>query len=551
MSDLDDDLLALAGAGSDDGGIVSDNEELERRTSGKKRSRNANYDDESDFDEEEEEEDDDEGEDVTDDDEEATEEEDLHSVKNPYPLEGKYKDEQDKAYLEGLAEVERETILFDRSQEMQKFQEMEYLAQRARERKQTEKALKKRSKKQSEEGLLATKRSTRDKTGGIPSTKKSKLSELKQKRQEKHHRKAGGLEVPYRRGERDSSEDEEDEGYFEDEDEGYGRDGKKREDEVEWAETKPSKEVTYEDLNKIKFGKTLFSRFCHNPGFEDVVIGTFVRINIGFNREKQANVYRVCQVKEVVKASKPYTFLGRTVDENIRVAYADSERTFEMGICSDQSITEEEFRSWKSAMDKSGLSVISKRRVDRKLEELTAFQSRVLTAEEVNQMIQRRQKLSGKNLGANIVLEKSVLQQRRVIALEQNNFEELEQIDQQIESIDRMLNKSKRRSEIDKLAKVNERNRRANLDEIRKAEVLANETRRKLTKDANISNPFNRLRTSARIFYRTGSQSESPAPAAATEQNNEESITAVLGNAKHIDLDELIASLDIPLEITI
>lgn len=49
---------------------------------------------------------------------------------NPYPLEGKYKDEQDREELEAMDEIKREEILFERSQEMDKFKERQYLQQR-------------------------------------------------------------------------------------------------------------------------------------------------------------------------------------------------------------------------------------------------------------------------------------------------------------------------------------------------------------------------------------------------------------------------------------
>ena len=39
---------------------------------------------------------------------------------DPYPLEGKYKDEADREALDNMDEMEREQILFERMQEMDK-----------------------------------------------------------------------------------------------------------------------------------------------------------------------------------------------------------------------------------------------------------------------------------------------------------------------------------------------------------------------------------------------------------------------------------------------
>jgi SNF2 family DNA or RNA helicase len=47
---------------------------------------------------------------------------------NPYPLEGIYKDEDDKEMLLNMTEIEREQVLFARTEEMQLFKEKRDLA---------------------------------------------------------------------------------------------------------------------------------------------------------------------------------------------------------------------------------------------------------------------------------------------------------------------------------------------------------------------------------------------------------------------------------------
>ena len=47
---------------------------------------------------------------------------------NPYPLEGKYKDEEDREKLLKMTEIEREQVLFSRAEEMQRFKEKRDLA---------------------------------------------------------------------------------------------------------------------------------------------------------------------------------------------------------------------------------------------------------------------------------------------------------------------------------------------------------------------------------------------------------------------------------------
>ncbi|KAF5117422.1 hypothetical protein DV454_001091 [Geotrichum candidum] len=534
MSDLDDDLLALAGGDSSDeeensseeeyeayegdggvGGEYSD-EDLEELALGKSRS-----DDEDD-------------------------EEDEVFV-NPYPLEGKYKDEADKAHLAGLAEIERESILFDRSQEIEKYNQRLYLAQRAKERRLAEKRARESSSK-------ATRVSTRDKSGSS-STKQNKLSELKKRREEKKSKASGRASIPY--------EDEEEESEQSD----YGSqkdysDEDLKNDKVEWAEPKKAREVTVDDLNKVRFGRTLFAKYCHHPGFENAVIGTYVRINIGYDREKQTPVYRICEVKGLQR-SKPYKFQNRTADELIVVASGSSERAFEMGICSDKPFTEEEFRWWKQNLLKDEIVVPTTKRTDRKLKELIEFKAHVLTPEEVNELIQRRQKLSN-STGVGVVLEKAQLQQQRVVALENNELDFVEEIDRKIAAVESKLNATNTHvSPLDKLAQVNVRNRRANQSGVRRAEIKANEERRKTGSTSVTANPFSRLRTTARIFYETeadkaASQARQAEEEALMKQKEKEEKErrekekALKKKAVAADeVDEMISRIDIVLEVEI
>lgn len=424
---------------------------------------------------------------------------------NPYPLEGKYKDSADRDRLESLPEIERESILFDRSQEIERYNQKLYLAQHARQRRLAEKKLQKEAEQ--------TTRGKREKSSAA-STKANKLSELKKKREEKQSREKTGKTQLYRdrkRGSDDEYQDDDDSDYnnrgrgslkkkrgsYDDDDDFIEHD---EEEAVEWAETKKSRELTVHDINKIRFGRTLFAKFCHNPNFESVVIGTFVRVNIGNDRQNHRSIYRICEVKGLTK-SKPYTFQGRTVDEVLVVASSKQERTFEMGICSDSPFTDEEFDWWKNRLKTDRISSPSSKYVDRKLAELKEFKNHTLTDSEVRDMVERRQKLSA-NMGVGVsrVLQKSSLQEQRAIALENGDMRAVEDIDRKINGIEQAKVVAENAS-MGKLAAVNARNRRANVSGVRQAELKNVESRRKQGKVGSTGDPFSRLRTNAKIFH--------------------------------------------------
>ena len=60
---------------------------------------------------------------------------------DPYPLEGKYKDEADREALDNMDEMEREQILFERMQEMDKYRERKYLQERMKQQQQQQKRM--------------------------------------------------------------------------------------------------------------------------------------------------------------------------------------------------------------------------------------------------------------------------------------------------------------------------------------------------------------------------------------------------------------------------
>ncbi|KAK9463137.1 uncharacterized protein V1516DRAFT_648489 [Lipomyces oligophaga] len=514
MSDLDEDLLALAGAGA--GSENTSRPASRKRTNSKRRvgaakrkrrPRDDSNDDQDSFDDDDDDQDSDAeiGNNDTVDADQKSEpifrnkrkastrgdspdadrdevEEDEEEFINPYPLQGKYKDEDDMNLIESMDEFEREQLLYERSLEMQRFEDRKFLAQRLRE-----------SKKSVEDN--STRSTVRD-------TKRSRLSELKKKRQEKHVRENQREHGERERSNSKSRYDDDDEIDDDDEDDAMDVD---EDDDVEWATSTPAKQVSVEDINRIRIGRTLFARYCHYPEFESVAPDCFVRINIGFDKTKQREIYRLCQIKSLVEG-RAYTFLNRTANTHLVVTHGAAEKIFEMSHCSDNPITEDEFETWKETTKKESLSIISKRLLESKFQQLNQMRERTLGAEELNTIIDIRQKLTA-NKPANAVHQKTLLNQDRTIALNKGDFDTVQDIDARIAAIDELqqsrIARTVSNTPLAQLSKVNERNRRANQDEIRKAELRSHDQRLKAMRSANsaTADPFSRLKTNPRMYY--------------------------------------------------
>jgi len=469
---------------------------------------------------------------------------------NPYPLEGQYRDAADRARLDALPEIEREEILYERAQEMQRYEERRYLAQR---RKQMV-----RPADSDDEDVPAAKRQRG--TTGVTTGTKSSLEALKSRRQQQKKRyedseyeESGSddddSDTGGRRRVYDSdSEDEEIRRGF------RGARTAEYDDDASEAQQLASQPITLSDANKIRWGKSLFARFCLTPGFAEAVPGCFVRVNVGAGRNG-APVYRLCQIVRVVPHRR-YRLNDQVVDAAVVASMAGSERTLEFGICSDSPATPPEFDYWAEAMAKADLTLPSRRRAQLVFNGVRQLGKRVLTSEEIDEMVRRRAELNGQR-GANAVLAKAELVHQREIAYDQGDTELVKEIDAKLNLRPSSGgNASTGDNAQDKLVRVNERNKRANVTSVRKAEVQAHTERRKAGATGQ-SDPFSRLRTTARVFYKSDAKPEADQSAAKAAAELRESAKA----AKQLQtadvsmplgaVDDLIARIDIKLDIDI
>lgn len=108
-------------------------------------------------------------------------------------------------------------------------------------------------------------------------------------------------------------------------------------------------------------------------------------------------------------------------------------------------------------------------------------------------------------------MERSRLMQARTLALRRQDYVEVDDIDAKLKELPvQSTREEEEESLADKLAKVNERNRKANLEAVRKAELLEVERKRRERKlhatgsgVATPSDPSARLRTIPRMFNDT------------------------------------------------
>jgi RNA polymerase-associated protein RTF1 len=135
--------------------------------------------------------------------------------------------------------------------------------------------------------------------------------------------------------------------------------------------------------------------------------------------------------------------------------------------------------------------------------------TKLTTQSDVSAVLARKSLLSAKQSPVFNKMEKSRLMQARTLAIRRQDAAEVQVIDAQLAELTaREEPENARQDGTDMLARVNERNRKANLEAVRKAELMEAERKRRERKLAAMggsgaltpSDPSARLKTLPRLF---------------------------------------------------
>lgn len=570
MSDLEDDLLALAGDGGSDSEFES--KDLKKRSvsqSSSSKRRKTKMDDFEDDDEEGEDNEDDQAIEYDDDEDDAEEEDTLV---NPYPLEGKYKDEEDRENLLQMDEIQREQTLFDRTQEMESYNEKKYLQQRLK------------LQKAQAEGSEVKKTRTSARSKIVKSTSKSnkldKLSELRKQRDQKSRRESKRKDYDDYEEEEDEDEDEDDEEgeLDEDEEDEYGYND--FEDKVVWGSgasssrssrvKRSTERAKFEDISKIKVGRSMLHRFCFYSNFSEAVIDCYARINVGVDKRTRRPIYRMVQIVDVKNIpEKAYKFPSTMVDIYLTVAQNRTQKKdFPMTVFSDSAITRDEFDRYVIELNKTDEELPYLDDVNEKSEILNQFMNREVSDKDVNDMIKRKQQLNastgdGQNMeGFDAVFQKSRLRDELKVAKQEKNFSKISKLEKKLEDLEVIVANTTNKVTSGGLtmSKVNERNRKLNQTNIRIAELKSSQLKKIAEANSDGGDPFSRFKTNTRMFYQDLVNEENEKALVDARVNYEKELAektemdAKIASSSYRSLgvmDELIKNIEVDIEIHI
>ncbi|KAK6359038.1 hypothetical protein TWF696_000209 [Orbilia brochopaga] len=499
-----------------------------------------------------------------------------------YPYQQYYKNASDKAWVDSLPELDRETIIAERSEEVSKHEEARRMRARAREQKRDAEKQKKKDAK----ALLAsaTRRSMRGESSAkrnADSKKSAQLSELMKKRDEKNARKAGGAgdTDKSKRRRRDSpsrSEGEEDESSDEHEQPAWASQEKSS------SLKKGTEEAGLDDIKLLIVGRSTIAKYWAHPGFEEATVGCFARVCIGNHPETNKPTYRLCIIKGWQDSRHIYEISGsdRTTKfrRNAIIASAEAERPTRVDVFSDSGPTEDEFRWWNAAMDVAKMKRPTVAFVEKKRQETKTVTQRKLTNADF-EIIRLKKTSYYPDDPVLPYLDVPGLRRHRQQLVEQGNEAEILKIDRELEwrappkALTAAMGKP---TQLDILGQINKRNREINRHDIRKAQLeekKKNEMAAKIAAeqgDNSFMDPFARVKTHARIYHddsyakKNGKKEDEDEAgkddaAGGAEEGKEAATGAGLGKTdskvpqvktrKPQGIDAVIASLDLQFDI--
>ncbi|KAL9598872.1 MAG: hypothetical protein Q9219_004212 [cf. Caloplaca sp. 3 TL-2023] len=440
-----------------------------------------------------------------------------------FPIEGKFKSEKDRAEIMSLSEIQRESILAERAQQREREVQNEHLRRLvASKKKEAEAVESKKRKLDPADSDDRQRKSSRQKTalGGRKAGETSGAIEAyKRQREEKglrdEQRKRDGQERRDRKA-RGSVEDMYSDADADGESDVDWSDVRKHTDEVRRQED--DQPADQRDFERVRIGRENFARVCFTPGFENAIKDCYVRVNIGQNPTTGEPIYRMAKI-EGFDEGRPYAMEGVNNKNFVTTQYAKlsigkSSRKIPFIICSSAKFTEVDFNDYKKQLLADDLALPTKPTLVAKIADINKLINHQFTAEEIQQKLER----SGVLQQRFATIERTSLLDRRRKAEARGDEAAVTKCNEALAELNgpklafgTSLYKEQPKSanagptQQERLAELNRANRKANTEEVRKAQRAERRAeaiaRRAIERGEAVADRFARVKTRPRTTY--------------------------------------------------
>ncbi|GAB1316248.1 RNA polymerase-associated protein rtf1 [Madurella fahalii] len=447
---------------------------------------------------------------------------------NQYPVEGLFKSHEEKARIMNMREIEREQILAERREENERIRQNRMLRQLkvnqekdSKKRKAGAADLEDASRKPSRARTKAGE--TSDKMDTLRRAREERTSRKEQRERENDRRRQRSPSYRRSRSPDDHASD------------------------VEWAGKSRQKSRTPEqremppadlrDVERVRVGRSRFAEVCFYPGFEQAITGCFVRINIGPDPTTRQEVYRMAIIKGFTEG-RPYAIPDHAghqmvVDLYVKAAHGKAEREWPFISCSDRDFTEAEWNRYKQVCLLEGVSVPTKPELVNKIDDINRLVKRTWTEQELSEKLKRQNSLHAKYSGA----ERDHLTRQLEMARARGDEEAVNRLQEKLDNLEiprlafrtslaqKKKPENKGPTQQEKLALLNAENRRRNAEAVRKAQLKerarAREIEMRLERGEQVDDDHSRRLRTRMKFVHDVNDSDNSASAGAKKKGRD------------------------------
>lgn len=409
-----------------------------------------------------------------------------------------YHDAADKERIEAMPEIEREALLADRSEQVEKHEQNAQLRRMLHARAKDEaKQSAKRKRKASAADLDGDQRkSSRQRTkvgGGKAGEANSAIAAYKKHREEKtlrdEQRKNRAAERrPDTR--RDDYSDADAEGESDVEDDYDYRKNKKKARTPSPALPKDDPPVELADLQRVRIGRENFAQVCWTPGFEETLTNCYARVCLGPGRNPGQNEYRLCSIKGF-QEGRPYAIEGPNhktfiVNKYIIAAHGKATKAWSFLECSNSRFTDDEWRRYRLTMANEDCRMPTRGQVNAKLDQINTLIDHRFTDAEISQKIKQQNKLLDM---VNRTEERRELKEKIRDAEDRGDEDAITELEERLMNLVPMklalgtslqpAQSTRPKNEVDRIAELNRHNMKQTTENIQKAAMLKRKTLKK------------------------------------------------------------------------
>ncbi|KAI9797164.1 MAG: hypothetical protein M1835_001837 [Candelina submexicana] len=451
-----------------------------------------------------------------------------------FPLENKYYSEADKAEIMSMSEIQREEILAERAQILERNLQDLHLRRllQAREREEAKAAGLKKRKAGTADLDENQRKSSRQKTtlGGRKVGERSgPLEEYKRQREQRN------IEIEQRKRDDGNAKDRRGRSSQE---RGYSDADAEGESEVEWDDkprvgyppsASPPKieqlPADLRDFNRARVGRSNFAKVCFYPGFEKAIANCFLRVSVG--QEKGQNVYRMAQIKYFTEG-RPYAMEAPNgslfvTNQYAMAALGKSEKELPFLACSDSNITEAELARYKRTLEFEQVPIATKSFLNSKVDDINGLINHRFTDQEIQEKLKRAGALQSRFS----IIDRNAIANRRKDAVLQGDEAAIAKCDAELAALEgpklafgTSLTKEskgpKPPTQQEQLAIINRNNRKANTRDIRAAQIAEREAVRKaneaVARGEAVADTFARVKTRAKFHHDVNENKKTLAP---------------------------------------